>query len=326
MNIEEHLNEKKLIMGAILVLSILAIITFIGLMMPLWIRFTTGAEVGLCPHYFNIRTVLPTAAFVLLMGVYGIYRYFESHNVLIVVGVVVLATVVSVIVSPCIFVGLLAPVLVFALIATSYKIWRAINPKSMKTTLRGISPHLIHLGVVLLLLGTIISTTMVSGTSQVVGVGETVEFQRYAVRVTGINNFFEGTPVMGYPGSVLVSQVMIDVYKDGRLIDRGEVRFNSDIPWEKTFSYHYINRMMLHEELFVAARFVYVPAGTVDLYIRTVPGIILVWGGMFVMSGGITILMGVEWSAESTKLKKDIKKKYEKQLQEELKKRRERGA
>ncbi len=324
MNIEEHLNEKKVIMATIFVLSVLTIITFIGLMLPLWIRFTTGAEVGLCPHYFNIRTVLPTVAFVLLMGIYMMLRYFEPSKILIVVGVVALATVVSVIVSPCIFVGLLSPVLVFALIATSYKIWRAINPKSMKATLRRTSPHLIHLGVVLLLLGTIISTTLVSETSQVVGVGEAVEFQQYTIRVTRIDNFFEGAPFGEKPGSVLVSRVVFDVYEDDRLIDRGEARFKTDFIWDKSFSTHYINRMPF-EELFVATRFVDVPAGVVDLYVRIVPMINLVWGGMALMGIGITILMVLEWDTKKPK-PKDIRRKYEKQLQEELKKLRERGA
>ena len=322
MNIEEYLNEKKVMMATILVLSILTIITFIGLMTPLWVRFTTGAEVGLVPQYFNKRTVLPTMIFVLLLGVCVLLKYFESRNILIVVGVVVLATVVSVIVSPDIYVGLLAPVLVFALIATGYKMWRAINLKSTKATLRGISPHLIHLGVVMILLGTIISTTTVTEGSRVVGIGDAVKFQQYTIRVTGMDNFFEGTPFGGNPGSVFVSQVTFDVYKNDGLIDRGEIRFNTDLIWEQSFTFHYINRMLL-EELFVAARFVDVERGVVDLYIRTVPMINLVWGGMVIMAVGITILMGVEWSTK--KPKKDIKKKYEKQLQEELKKLRERG-
>ncbi|MDI6640479.1 MAG: cytochrome c-type biogenesis CcmF C-terminal domain-containing protein [Methanocellales archaeon] len=315
MRFEEYLSERKVMLAAILVFSALTIVLFMGLLVPLVTLITTGAKIGeLGADYFNKRAAVPIAAIVILLGVCTMLRYFKARNVLIVVGTTIIISLMGAITSPFknIYLDGTLPILVFASIAIGYKICRAINPKSMRATLRGVSPHLIHLGLVLILIGAMVSTTMVTEDSRVLRPGEQWDVGDYSIKMANLDYRYEGGPFGMYPASLYVTRATFDVYKNAKLIDHGAIEYITDFKWEQSYSTVYINRMIA-EELFIAPK--YMDTSVVNMYVRAVPMTNLIWGGIGMMVVGIAIITGMDYKRPKIR---DVRKKYEERLRKEL--------
>ena len=165
--------------------------------------------------------------------------------------------------------------------------------------MRKASSHIIHLGVVLLLVGILFSTNMTQEDSAVIKVGETGSFESmgYNVRVTDISSRIEGKPYGGHSGSAYVSTIEFDVYRGSWLIEQGEVKYISDFKWEQSYTETYIRRGLL-DELFIAPKAVDTKNLTVDLYIRKVPFMTCLWGGFYLMVIGIVLLLISDYISE----------------------------
>ena len=117
-----------------------------------------------------------------------------------------------------------------------------------------------------------------------------------------MHSVFEGSPYKQYPGSSYATHVTFDVYKKGAYFDSGQVKYITDFKWGQTFTTTYVDRGFF-EELFIAPKALNESSGEVSLYVRTVPFISFIWGGLFLMIAGIISLVLVDRSLDSSSSK-----------------------
>ena len=286
------LTVRSTLLATVFVLVLLAALITMGLLTPFILRVSTGEEILLDSAYFNLRAALPTLALVMLLTLCLLIRSAGKEEGLLVLGIGIVGSVLSVIFSPfsSLPVNIAFPLLAAAFFAVVYRLL-SLREKTLKGTLRRAGSHIIHLGAVLLLVGILFSTNMKLEDSAVVPMGEVGTFKSmgYSVHVTNITSGIEGDPYGSYPGSAYVSTVDFDVYRWGQPFDSGQVRYISDFKWEQSYTETYIHRGLL-EELFIAPKSVDTKAQTVELYVRKVPFMTALWGGFYLMVLGILIL------------------------------------
>lgn len=290
--LNEMFTARSTMFATVLVLVLLAALISMGLLTPFIIRLTTGDKILLDEAYFNRRSALPTLALVGLLTLCLMRGAVGKKESLAVLGLGILGAGASAFLSPFSNtpVDIAFPLLAAALFAVIYRLLssRGQNPVG---TLRKASSHIIHLGVVLLLIGILFSTNMNQEDSAIIEMGNlsTFDSMGYSVRITDISSGIEGNPYGGYSGSAYVSTIYFDVYRWGWLFDHGEVKYISDFKWEQSYTETYIHRGLL-DELFIAPKAVDTKKQTVDLYVRKVPFMTALWGGFYLMVIGITLL------------------------------------
>jgi len=351
MNIEKIVTPKNTMLATVLTLVLLTVLLTIGMMTPLVAKLTTGVEMSLNTQYFNNRSALPVAALVMLLTTCLLMGYFGAKRSATIAGVSVTTSIIFAIVSP--FnntpIDVTIPLVLVALAATLYKMWRSIDRQSTFKTVRGVSAHIIHMGILLVLIGVVISTNTQVESSNVISVNTASTFadQDYSINITSMTSGYEGEMYQKYPGTSYVTNINFDVYKNNKFFDSGQVKYITDFKWGQTYTNHYIKRGLM-EELFIAPKAIDEAGSRVDLYVRTVPFITVLWLGMYIMSFGIVILGAAEYikagrniimepgsgspkKSKSGSPKKnihqkvaptsDIEKKYEEKLERDLVKR-----
>lgn len=289
--LSDILSVRSTMFATVSVLTLLAALIAMGLLIPFIVRLSTGEEILLDAAYFNLRAALPTLALVMLLTMCLLIGSAGKKKSLLVLGLGIAGSVLSV--SFSLFSGLPVnisfPVLVAAFFAVIYRLL-SLKENSLKGTLRKAGHHIIHLGVVLLLVGIIFSTNMNLEDSAVVPVGELVTFKSmsYSVLINDIKSGVEGEPYGGHSGSSYVSTIYFDVYRWGQPFDSGQVKYISDFKWQQSYTEAYIHRGLL-EELFIAPKSVDTEARTVELYVRKVPFMSFLWGGFYLMVLGVFV-------------------------------------
>lgn len=117
------------------------------------------------------------------------------------------------------------------------------------------------------------------------------------VSVTGMDSTFEGSRYKQYPGSSYATYVDFDVYKKGVYFDSGQVKYITDFKWGQTYTTTYVDRGIF-EELFIAPKALNETSGEVSIYVRTVPFITFIGGGLFLMLAGMIILGVIDYSVD----------------------------
>lgn len=311
----KSINAHNAMLASVVMFSILFLILIIGMLIPLFTGAVFGAE------WFNDRTVLPTLIIVALLGTCLLLPEFPPSRIAGIIIAVIVATVLSVIVSPSgsLPIDATLPILMFAMLAVLYRGYRSvIRPESLRMKLRSVSPHIIHLGIVLILIGVFVSTNTRIDGSAIIHEGDTGTYngQPYSVKIIGISDRYEGTPYDEYPGSSYLTQIDFELYSGNRPIDRDEVKYITDFKWGQSYTTNYVHRS-LTKEVFITPKMV--EGDTVNLYMRTAPWITAVWGGIIIMAIGIILLMyTVRKPRAPPKEKENVDRKYEDLLQREL--------
>ncbi len=291
-NLSGILTAHSTMFATVSVLVLLAALITMGLLTPFIVRISTGEEILLDAAYFNLRVALPTLALVILLTLCLFLRSAGKKESLLVLGSGIAGLVLSVSFSlfPGLPVNISFPFLVAAFFAVIYRLL-SLKEKNLKEALRKAGSHIIHLGVVLLLVGIIFSTNMNLEDSAVISEGEmgTFESMGYSVLITNITSGIEGEPYGGYSGSSYVSTIDFDVYRWGQPFDSGQIKYISDFKWQQSYTETYIHRGLL-EELFIAPKSVDTKARIVDLYIRKVPFMTSLWGGFYLMVLGVLVI------------------------------------
>lgn len=297
------LTPKNNMLATVVVFLLLATIILIGMLTPLIAKLSTGAEIRLEPSYFNARTALPTAALVILLSICMLAGYLGQKNTLTIVGGYIALAVFFAFISP--FgnpaIDVSVPIIALAALATIYKISKALKRGSFRSTARGVSAHLIHLGILFILLGVVLSANMKIEGSNVISSGNIGQFpgQDYAIRVNSMNSYYSGDPYQNHPGSSYITEVNLDIYRNGAYFQEGQVRYITDFKWGQSYTTTYIHRS-LTEELFIAPRAISLQKGEIDLYMRTVPCINFLWGGFYLMVIGIIALIAADFGTGGT--------------------------
>jgi cytochrome c biogenesis factor len=282
-------------LATVFLLVLLAALITMGLLTPFIVRVSTGKEILLDAAYFNIRAALPVLFLVLLMITCVLTGAAGKKGALAVLGLGITGSLLSVFFSPfsSFSVNISFPLLAAALFSVVYRLFSFGKKKerTLKGTLRRISPHIIHLGAVLLLIGIVFSSNMSLEDSAVLSSGERVTFtpMGYTVHVTNITSGLEGAPYGEYSGSVYATTIDFDLYRENGFFDSGQIKYTTDFKWKQSYTETYIHRGLL-EELFIAPKYVDSKARKVDLYIRRVPFMTSLWGGFFVMVLGVMLL------------------------------------
>ncbi len=333
-NKKNILTNRNTMLMTVAVFLLLATIITMGMLTPLIAKLTTGVELSLEPSYFNNRSAIPVAALVLLLSTCMLTGYAERKYIVPIVGISAFVSILFAVFSP--FgntpMDISLPILIVALMATFYRIiviYKNNRNNSCFTNIRKISAHLIHIGILLILLGIVLSSNMKVESSQILNTGEVVNFegQHYQLKVNGIDSYYSGEPFRNYPASIYTSEIDFDIYKNGNYFKSGQVKYITDFKWGQTYTTTYINRG-LTEELFIAPRAIDEENGKIDLYMRTVPFINCLWCGIYLMAIGIIALLFTDRRYESKKIilnndsKIDVEEKYDHILSQEIEKRR----
>jgi cytochrome c biogenesis factor len=154
--------------------------------------------------------------------------------------------------------------------------------------------------------------------------------QDYSLKITSMASRLEGEPYQDRQASSYITRIDFDIYDKSRYARSGSVEYITDFKWGQTYTTTYIHRG-LTEELFIVPRALDEETGEVDMYVRIVPFINLLWGGIYMMALGIIALLIVEHrnpresiaTVQSPGREKDLaffEKRYEKIMEQELRK------
>jgi cytochrome c biogenesis factor len=294
MDIQNLISRKNLIFVTVTAFGILAALITIGMLTPLVVQFLSGMQIGMDATYFNNRVAPIAGLLVILLCACLLVTHISSRYIVILLGGIVLLSVLMAVFSPTgillVDVSIIPILAVFA--ASLCRLVHVTRKRSGKSRFKGIGAHIIHIGILLVIFGTIFSSAMKVEDSAVVSIGEETSFEGipYSVSVMGMDSSFEGTPYENYPGSSYATDVGLIIYKNGNEFDRGTVRYITDIKWRQTYTSTYIDRGIM-EEVFIAPKALDEKSGEVDLYLRVVPFISFLWAGIYIMLGGMFILL-----------------------------------
>jgi cytochrome c biogenesis factor len=306
--INDLLTVHNSILATVSVLVLLAALIVMGLLTPFIVKITTGEKILLDATYFNVRTAVPVLALVILLIICLLMGSAGKKESIAVLGLGIAGSGLSAYFSlfPSMPINIAFPLLAAALFAGIYRLISlfSLKDKALKGNMRRVGSHIIHLGVILLLLGIVFSTNMKQEDSAVIHTGKVATFESmgYSIYVTNISSGVEGKPFSGYSGSAYVSTVDFDVYRRGRLLDQGQIRYISDYKWGQAYTETYIHRGLL-EELFIAPKSVDTEGEAVDLYVRKVPFMTFLWGGFYIMALGMVMIFVSEFLFPETKKK-----------------------
>ncbi len=331
---ERLLTSKNTIFAAVISFILLAMVVMTGMVTPLLAKLLSGTELSLGSDYFNPRTALPTVLLIMILTICVLVSSLRPRSALMATAAFLLLVVSVVAISPFsntavdIAIALMIP----ALIATAYKIWLTARDKKGHGRYRGLSAHLIHLGILCILLGVVLSSNMKVEDSAVYETGKmgAGNLQDYDLKITSMASRLEGEPYQDHQASSYITRIDFDIYDQNRYTRSGSVEYITDFKWGQTYTTTYIHRG-LTEELFIAPRALDEETGEVDMYVRIVPFINLLWGGIYMMALGIIALLIVEHRNPRESLtmlqpsgrEKDMaffEKRYEKIMEQELRK------
>lgn len=331
---ENLLTTGNTIFAAVIAFILLALVIMTGLITPLLAKILSGTEVILGSDYFNSRTALPTALLVIILTFCLMLSFTTRRKALVTTVLLLLLAVSCAIISPFAntIVDVSVALIIPALMVTAYKIWITARDKKRYGKYRGLSAHLIHLGILCILLGVVLSSSMKMENSAVYETGKTgiVNLQDYSLKVTSMASRFEGETYQEHQASSYITRIDFDIYEQNRYVRSGSVEYITDFKWGQTYTTTYIHRG-LTEELFIAPRALDEQKGQVDMYVRVVPFINLLWGGIYMMVLGIIGILIVEHrkplqstiKVQPSGKEKDVafyEKQYEETLEQELKK------
>jgi len=331
---ESLFTTKNTIFAAVIAFILLAMVVMTGMLTPLLAKLLSGTELSLGSDYFNPRAALPTVLLIMILTICVLVSSLRPRSALMATAAFLLLVVSVVAISPFsntavdIAIALVIP----ALIATAYKIWLTARDKKGYGRYRGLSAHLIHLGILCILLGVVLSSNMKVEDSAVYETGKmgAGNLQDYSLKITSMASRFEGEPYQEYQASSYITRIDFDIYDQNRYARSGSVEYITDFKWGQTYTTTYIHRG-LTEELFIAPRALDEKTGEVDMYVRIVPFINLLWGGIYMMALGIIALLIVEHRNPHQSItmlqpsgrEKDMvffEKRYEKIMEQEIRK------
>lgn len=331
---ESLFTTKNTIFAAVIAFILLAMVVMTGMMTPLLARILSGTELSLGSDYFNPRTALPTVLLIMILTICLLVSSVRPRSSLMATAAFLLLVVSVVAISPFsnTAVDMAIALVIPALIATAYKIWLTVRDKKGYGRYRGLSAHLIHLGILCILLGVVLSSNMKIEDSAVYETGKmgAGNIQDYTLKITSMASRLEGEPYQEHQASSYITRIDFDIYDQNRYKRSGSVEYITDFKWGQTYTTTYIHRG-LTEELFIVPRALDEETGEVDMYVRIVPFINLLWGGIYMMALGIIALLIVEHrnpresiaTVQSPGREKDLaffEKRYEKIMEQELRK------
>ena len=297
--VTELINDDVLMLVAVFLFIMTTIITFVILV--------NGVN-GLNPSNFNVKVGLLSLVTVLILIFCLLWKYTGRRWITIIGGCTLLASAIGFILFPNnSIVAASMPILVVALVGTSYKIIRSFNIRRIWKSIRLVSAHLIHLAIILLLLGYVGSNFLVVEDSislSVGGAGEKVgKYSLYATDfdvVDGINfveidadlrnyvyqteyvdvKVLEGDSIIGNERLIMIMSTSL-INGENKLL-RSEIKVLGTLMGDIYLTYQQAYEDNEGE------------IDSVEINVKIIPLMKLVWGGMWLMVLGMILRIASE--------------------------------
>lgn len=159
---KDIINSSNIMMASVLTMLLLAALITLGMLTPLVVKLTTGNDISMGAEYFNNRSALPTAALVVLLTMGLLYGYFDAKKTALIGGFTILLSLSFTFISPFgnLPLDVTVPLISMAVVATFYKMYMHMKDGQKMKRYRGVSAHVIHLGMLFILIGIVASSNM----------------------------------------------------------------------------------------------------------------------------------------------------------------------
>ncbi|GBE55625.1 MAG TPA: hypothetical protein ENH28_02890 [Euryarchaeota archaeon] len=303
---------SNLFYSAIILLLILAFISFWGITRPFITQYLTGQKMKVGMDFFNDWSfpfaVLLLSAIVLCMG----YGFMKKNDLLVAVGGSGVLGVIAyfVHITPNPFVNFILPFIALSFLVSLYRITVTLLGRgNRKAKIVRASTYMIHAGVALIILGAVVSTTM--GTQEniafkfIPGHGVVKEIKDvgggYGVSVTNLEVYRN---LKGY----IVTEIDVSVYKNGKFIGMGAAKSIDNLQYGRVTRV-YINKNLDNDVYIIFQGIQYEPGEIViPVTVKLKPLINILWAGIVMLSAGIIpAMISGGFSVEELKRRK-IKK------------------
>jgi cytochrome c-type biogenesis protein CcmF len=261
------------------------------------------------PQWYETRLIPFTFLLLLVMVVCLAWRSTQRWILLVVIGGVLLASIACALFLSSIFpgeprrmyfdlvstshiMGFLIPIAIISGLASIYAIFKKAKTKSILGIIKGISPHIIHIGVILMIVSYGPSQWMITEKEGVIGVGDTIKAGNYEIELMEYYIEYDtGDPASNEQWDTW--HISIKVFQDGSLVTEGELNI--------VLAYRYLQDgrkdyyMMLSSDVFITRGIVddlfihFYPNSDNDIIItvKIIPMMSVLWGGMVLCIIGI---------------------------------------
>lgn len=288
---EEIINDRNLMFITLILLTITTIVTLILLIMSV-----NGAERG----QFDSRIGFFAMAGIVLLVVCLVWKYLGRKATffsLVITGAISL--ILGALYPNTWIVGTTMPFLILASGSALYKIVKSINRKSIRGSINNIAPHIVHLGVIFIIIGFIGSNFL--GTEKDITLdmnGQSENVGNYELKM------IEGRYLQGE--SIFVT---IEIFQNGNFIGRAEPgAMVVDQQWRNEIS---VKGTPMEDVYitYVDARVTGNTVTSVDLQVKILPLMSLLWLGMWLLAIGILMRLVVEYTRSNKKVKGRIERR-----------------
>lgn len=183
------------------------------------------------------------------------------------------------------YTNLSASMLSYAGISSAYQILKSANVNGIRNKLISCGPHIVHLGVVVMLVGVLMSTFATSETMLFMNFNDTKTVGGYDVQLVDLS-----FPVDHASSAILTKIGFYKIYKDGVLLDSGAASF-------KEIKGEFITEPLIYRGLLADVNVRYQGIGTqTPIFIsianaRVIPGMTIIWLGSTLVVVGIIPLL-----------------------------------
>jgi cytochrome c-type biogenesis protein CcmF len=275
------LSDNNLFLLTTVLFILLSTILFTGLSYSL-ILDILGSGLAISLALFSDWSYPLTVLLLLVMGVCMFKHQHRNHALILAVIFVILSTAFGITGDRYDDISLAA--ISFAAIGSLYKIRESVISKaSLQGRLYLFSHHFIHLGIVILLLGVLISTYCINETIYFRSINEKYEVGNYEIQLVDL-----AFPVQHKPFPTQLSKIgTYNIYKkNGPLIASGDAIFVQERGEYTTYPF-------IHKGLLSDVRITYQGVGTMTpiffslVNIKIVPGMSVIWLGCLLIVLGI---------------------------------------
>ncbi|MCK5661663.1 MAG: hypothetical protein KAH86_09895, partial [Methanosarcinales archaeon] len=272
------LSAKNMFYVTIILLVGLSFILFWGLTSSLLFNYI-GAFISV--DFYGAWSYPLSLALVIVLGICMFKSSLMQRNGII-LGVVLVFAFVLLKPAEGVTTNISAAVLVFAGLGSIYQVLNSSYVSGLKNKLRLVAPHIVHLGIVLMLVGVLLSTYASSETVLFMGMNEKKEVAGYEIQLADLS-----FPVSHTHASAVLTKIgTYNIYKDGRLLGAGTASF-------REVNDEFITEAFIYRGLFADVNIRYQGIGTTTpifisiANVRIIPGMTIMWFGCILVIMGI---------------------------------------
>ncbi len=277
------LSTRNTFYATIIILAALSFILFWGLASSMVLQ-TSGVSVSV--DLYGTWSYPFTLALIFMLGI----CVLESLGKYWIKGIILGAALIPVFILagpfPERYANLSASVLAFAGISSIYQIYRSSCVNGLMNRMRSAGPHIVHLGIAVMLAGVLMSAFATSETLVFMKFNEKKPAGGYEIELADLS-----FPVEHKHATAILTKIGVyNIYKDGIMVDSGAASFR-EIKGE------FITQPLIYRGLLADVNIRYQGVGTMSpilisvANVRVIPGMTILWAGSILVVIGIIPLL-----------------------------------